>query len=294
MIRSMTAFARAESAVGSKIFEVEMRSINHRHFDCSLKLPALLDAAENDIRDWTQQSVSRGKITITVKETSREPGGADLTLDEAAAKRYLDQIRKVQKKLGLAGDITVQELIKLPGVFSGQNGVSRGLTQAETQAFKTLYTRSLKALLKARETEGKKLAEDILKRLQTMAHTVKQVEALAEGRAAQVLERLRKRLQEITAGAGMDEDRLYRESVLLAEKSDVTEEIVRLRSHFDLFEKKIRAGGQAGRELDFLCQEMHREVNTIGSKSQQFEVSREVVFLKGEIEKIREQVQNVE
>jgi len=293
MIHSMTGFARVQTAKKDGGWVVEIRSINHRYFDCSLKIPGSLMVFENAIRDLIQSWTPRGKLTLSISQEGDAGRTRTLQVDEQAARHYLKDMRKLQVKLGLKDNLTLAELIKLPGVLTTAENVQENDT-ARWNGFKKILDKALRALLVSRKTEGQKLCTDIEGRLDVMRSTLDQVQKLAEGRTKAVFARLKVRLAELLSDTQMDEDRLHREAALLVDKNDITEELVRLKSHFDLFIKKIHGEGQVGRELDFLCQEMHREINTIGSKAQLFEIAREVVFLKGEVEKVREQVQNVE
>jgi len=293
MIHSMTGFARVQTAKKEGGWVVEVRSINHRYFDCSLKVPASLMVFENAIRDLIQHWTPRGKITLNISHEGDASRTRMLQVDEPAARHYMKELKALQTKLGLKEGITLAELIKLPGVLTAAENV-QGSDSARWNGFKKILDKALKALLVSRKTEGEKLCLDIEDRLKGMRATLDEIQKLADGRTKAVFARLKVRLAELLSDTQMDEDRLHREAALLVDKNDITEEMVRLKSHFDLFIKKIHGEGQVGRELDFLCQEMHREINTIGSKAQLFEIAREVVFLKGEVEKVREQVQNVE
>lgn len=293
MIHSMTGFARLQTAKKDGGWVVEIRSINHRYFDCSLKIPNSLMAFESAARDLIQSVTPRGKLTLNVSLEGDALRARTLQVDEQVAQNYLKETRKLKIKLGLKEDLTLAELIKLPGVMTVAEGGQEGDGKRWVQ-FKKILEKVLKALLVSRKTEGEKLCKDIEERLHSMNSTLDRVQKLATGRTKAVFLKLKERLSELLADTQVDQDRLHREAALLVDKNDITEELVRLKSHFDLFIKKIHGDGQVGRELDFLCQEMHREINTIGSKAQLFEIAREVVFLKGEVEKVREQVQNVE
>ncbi len=293
MIHSMTGFARVQAGKKEGGWVVEIRSINHRHFDTSFKIPSVLMVFENAIRDLIQSQIPRGKISLNISQEGEAGNVRTLEMDEKAARRYLKEMRKLQSQLGLKDPIAFTDILKLPGVLTGPENRQES-DSARWNNFKGVLEKALKTLLISRRTEGTKLAKDIQERLGLMSSTVARIRELAAGRTQAVFVRLKTKLSELLSDTQMDEDRLYREAALLAEKSDITEELVRLKSHFDLFARKISGDGQVGRELDFLCQEMHREINTIGSKAQLFEITREVVFLKGEVEKVREQVQNVE
>ncbi len=292
MIRSMTAFARVTTGAKDRQWTVEIRSVNHRYFDFSAKLPQSLNALESKIRDLVNSEVKRGKINISISREAAENEAGKISLNQPLLKVYAGMARQLRKQFGLKGDLTVAEMLALPGIF-----ISESVLQAPEKEWTTVekvLKQVLKQAVAAKELEGAKLAKDISGRLKTIAGAVGKIEALAKGRTEIIYQKLTERVAKLLDEKEKDPERAYREVAFLAERSDVTEEIVRLRGHLDLFASRMKSQAETGRELDFLCQEMHREINTIGSKSQLFEISTEVVFVKSELEKIREQVQNIE
>lgn len=291
MIRSMTAFTRVSGSGRRGGWTVEIRSLNHRFFEWSLKAPAFIYAVETRIRDMVQESMRRGKVTLAISQQGSGEAGRPLSFDEANIEFYLKEARRIQKKYRLEEDLTLRDILALPKVLSAERE-----DQDPEEAWKSLekpLRDALKSANQMKEEEGRKLSRDIAARLEEISRTAEKIEGLAEGGSRRYFEKLKERVSQLVQET-LDEDRLHREVAFLAERTDVTEELVRLKSHIDLFQKKLKGTGEVGRELDFLCQEMNREINTLGSKSQIFEISTDVIFMKKELEKIREQVQNIE
>ena len=293
MIRSMTAFARVAARAEDDNWVVEIRSLNHRYFEFSLKIAPALAALENRIRDLVQAKMRRGKITVAIGQDAHHNGRQrELSFDESAIKFYLSSISKLKKKFKIQGELSVAELLKLPGIFSGEeSGID---PEKSWKPIKKVLGKALDQAIKAKEVEGQKLAKDIHERLAAVAKTMENIEAHAKGQGERIFKKLSERIDTLLAEKEKDTERMNREVAFLAERSDITEEIVRMKSHLDLFKSRLKGSDEVGRELDFLSQEMNREVNTMTSKAQHFEISTEVVFVKGELEKIREQIQNIE
>ena len=292
MIRSMTSFARVSLPAGGKEWVVEVRSLNQRYFELSSRLPPQMFQFDGQIRQLVQSVMRRGKVTLSVGEEGRENGFMAYELDEDQVRAYLASAKKVRKKFSLEGDLTLEAVMRLPGVVK-----EKSPKDAHVWTWPKLSALLKRALDKAvihKEEEGEKLEKDFRLRLARIARTSHQVETLIQGSKAAYFEKLKSRLKGLLGDEKIEEDRLFREVAFLAERCDITEEIVRMNSHLDLFGKWLSREGEIGRELDFLCQEMNREANTMASKAQLFEVSKETIAIKSEIEKIREQVQNVE
>ncbi|MDP3919730.1 MAG: YicC/YloC family endoribonuclease [Candidatus Omnitrophota bacterium] len=287
----MTAFARS-TALGKGNWSVEIRSLNHRYFEFSAKLPQFLYPVERRIKDLVQSKMRRGKVTLSISQEGAEEADKEFVLDEKAVRYYRSAMKKLRQEFGLEADVSVRDLMALPKIFKIDK------PQADPEKIwvdlKKVLNQTLANALKLKETEGRKLAVDVSKRLGFISATVNKVEKRVSGNTEFYFKKLRERLGKILKDSNIDSERVYREAALLAERSDVTEEIVRLKGHLDYFKKRLKDTQEVGRELDFICQEMHREINTLGVKSQVLEVSSQVVFVKKELEKIREQIQNVE
>jgi uncharacterized protein (TIGR00255 family) len=288
----MTAFARVSVAAGGKHWVVEIKSLNQRYFELSLRLPPAMYAFESQVRPLVQSVMRRGKISLSIAEEGRNGESLVYELDQDQVKAYLASAKKIKAKFKLEGKLTVEEIMRLPGVVK-----EKPAQEAEVWNWTKLSGFLRKALEKAvshKEEEGGKLDKDFRERLEHISRTTHKIEMLVKGNQKTYFEKLKSRLKDLLGDEKLDQDRLYREVAFLAERSDITEETVRMKSHLELFTKWLGRQGEIGRELDFLCQEMNREANTMASKAQLFEVSQEAIAIKSEIEKIREQVQNVE
>lgn len=294
MIRSMTGFARASSPQKKGGWSVEIRSLNHRFLEFSLKTPPSLYGLEDRIRGLCQTQIRRGKVTLSIGETDASEL-EEVALDEEVLRFYLSAIRKIQREFRLNGSLSVGDVLTLPRIFSVEKKA-----QAPEKLWvrlKPLLQKALKQLLESRSREGKVLSRDLLTRIRKIEARLLQIERRTQRLPQEHFERLRGRIQQLL-GERVEEGQgqnIWQAAALIAEKADITEESVRLKSHLRLFCEKLSAKNEEiGKELDFLLQEMNREANTISAKAQDFGISREVVSIKAELEKIREQIQNIE
>ncbi len=293
MIRSMTGFGRAEVERNGRVLVAEVRSVNHRFLDMSLRLPRGLQLHEDKLRAHLQEMLSRGKINLTVSwKGAREEGGI-LSVDMDLARRYVDILQEMRSEFGFREPVTLPQITSLPDVFRW----SEPDLDAEESwlLLREGVDRAVKDMIAMREGEGEALAREFTSRLERMRAAVASVEARAPERVREAKEKLHQRVSELLKGeAEIDEDRILIEAAMQADRMDCTEECVRLRSHIDQFEVMMREGGAVGRKFNFLTQEMNREANTIGSKANDMSISRDSIQLKEEIEIVREQVQNIE
>jgi len=294
MIRSMTCFSRGSRSFAGRSWNFELKSVNQKYFELTLRLPQVLMAYENEIRALVHLSIERGKVTLNVSDVDDSAGGeAKQVLNQPQIDYYLSVSDKLRKEHGLKGELQVSDLLRLPGTIHDASSETKKVEWKELEkALQSL----LKEALAHREEEGKRLAADILERVASIQKLMVKIETSAKKNVRHSFENLKKRMVEILreSGAAADPERIYREAAILAERSDITEEVVRMKSHLALFAGKMKLASAVGRSLDFICQEMNREANTMGSKAQLFEIAKEVIQLKSEIEKIREQVQNIE
>ncbi len=291
----MTTFARTSgSSAKGDAWAVEIRSVNHRYFEFSVKLPQDFAMFEEQIRDAVRSKISRGKINVgIVQHENGKANGELFVLDETAAKRYLNAISRLSKKFRIKGEVNLGDMISLPGVLRVEKP-KRSLEEI-WPALERLLAKTIRQAVSLKEKEGREITRDVSQRLKQVQAALYRVEKELKNKTQQYFEKLKARVNELLGREIEDQERLLREVAFLAEKSDVTEEMNRLKSHIHLFQERIsRSQNEIGRELDFLCQEMNREINTLGVKAQSFEISQEVIFIKSEIEKIREQIQNVE
>ncbi|MBW2400478.1 MAG: YicC family protein [Deltaproteobacteria bacterium] len=292
----MTGFGQAAFDVGGVRFDIEARSVNHRHLDLRFRLPRLLSTLEAEARDCVQERASRGKIDITVSTVEGSKLLQQLEIDREAAREYARAAQELEREAGVVGPLTVDALLALPGVAGFSE---RDLPAEELSAgLRGALAAAIEELDEMRVREGAALERDLLERLESVVGLSESLAARSEVVREAARERLHKRTQQLELETGIvDEARLHHEIVLAADRLDVTEEIVRLRSHVDQFREIVSgaaAGVPVGRRLDFLMQEFGREANTIGSKGNDSPIAHQVVELKTEIERMREQVQNVE
>jgi len=288
----MTAFARVSLSSGRKHWVVEIKSLNQRYFELSLRLPSVMSPLEPQVRSLVQSVMRRGKIALSISEEGRTGESLAYELDQDQVKAYLASAKKIKSKFKLEGKLTVEEIMRLPGVVKEK--VAEDPRPWNWVKLSGLLKEALGKAVCHKEEEGAKLDKDFRQRLGHIAKTMHKIETLVQGNQKIYYDKLKKRLKDLLGDEKLDQDRLHREVAFLVERSDITEETVRMKSHLELFEKWLGRQGEIGRELDFLCQEMNREANTMASKAQLFEVSQEAIAIKSEIEKIREQVQNVE
>ena len=292
LIKSMTGYGRAVETVGGREFTVEIRSVNNRYLDCSVRLPRLLSFAEDSVKQAVKQSVSRGKVDVFISVRSEGGEEINVTLNRSVLEGYLAAMRQMVTDYEVRDDISVSAVSKMPEVFTVERPeVDEDQLQADLmQVVKT----ALQGYDAMRTTEGQALDKDLRSRGQTILELVAQVE---QGNAQTVIDyraRLEAKLQEVLANTTIDESRILTEAAIFADKVAVDEETVRLRSHLEQMNVMLTGGGAIGRKLDFLLQEMNREANTIGSKCTDVRLARIVVDIKAELEKIREQTQNIE
>ena len=292
MIKSMTGYGRAVQTVGGREFTVEVRSVNNRYLDCTVKLPRSLNYAEDAVKQAVKTSVSRGKVDVYI--TMKAEGGEELkiSLNQSVLEGYLNAMEQMVERYSVTNDISVATVSRLPDVFTLERP-----EVDEEQLLKDLLSvvnQALEGYNAMRTTEGAALEQDLRSRGQTILELVAQVE---EGNGQTVSDyraRLEAKLREVLANTSIDESRILTEAAIFADKVAVDEETVRLRSHLQQMNDMLTAGGAMGRKLDFLLQEMNRETNTIGSKCTDVRLARIVVDIKAELEKIREQTQNIE
>jgi uncharacterized protein (TIGR00255 family) len=293
-MKSMTGYGRGECAQDGFKITVELSSVNRKQAEVSVTLPRELDMLEAQIRDAINRVVARGRVNVRVSlHAAADKLSVRKHINAALAKDYAAEFARLAKQLKISGEVTLDQVLRAPGVFQTdeQLAESEDLWPAVEKALNS----GLSALLKMREREGAHLAKDLSARIGVMSGAVGKVQK----QAPQTAENYRQNLLTRIKAAGIenlapDDDRLLKEVVLFADRSDITEELTRLQSHFQQFADCAKSKEPVGRTLDFLAQEMNREINTIGSKANDAIISREVVTLKAELERFREQAQNVE
>lgn len=293
MIKSMTGYGRGEWQDDGKKVEVEVKSFNHRYCDVSLRLPRRLNPLETQARNLIRQRISRGRVEVSVQIDESVNPQQKLELDLNLAKDYYRALKSLQENLGIPGEVRLEMLSSFRDIFTRKE-VETDL-EKEWESLQPALEDALRGLEAMRAEEGAKLREDFLGRLEAVSGMVREIEEKAPFSLQACRERLSQRVQELTEGmGGMDENRLAQEVAFLAERCDITEEFVRIRSHLDQFREMLNSSDPVGRKLEFMLQEIGREANTIGSKSIDAGIAQISVGIKSELEKLREQVQNVE
>ena len=295
MIKSMTGYGRARETRNGRDLTVEVRSVNNRYLDCTVKMPRAYIFAEDAVKALVQKAVSRGKVDVFITIASGEDAGTAVSVNETLALAYLSafqQLRQLGEGQVSPAVCTAMELARFPDVLTVTK--AEEALEAVSADICAVLAQALEAYNAMRETEGKKLAEDILGRLDTIERLTAAVEERSPQTVAEYREKLLARMQEVLQSTTIDEGRILTEAAIFADKVAVDEETVRLRSHLSQLRDMLRGDTPVGRKLDFLIQEINRECNTIGSKCSDLTIARDVVDLKAEVEKIREQVQNIE
>jgi len=291
LIQSMTGYSRAVTQGDGWRVSAEMKAVNHRYCEIQIRLPKRYASVEERIRQYLADSLSRGKIDLYIKVEAAGSDDARLSVDKDIAIKYHDMIREISEMLGIHLNISASELIALPGVITTEEETRDA--QESWELLSPTLDEAISQMVKTRRIEGARLAEDFLSRLDLMEGL--RLELL--GYAADIVENYRKRLTaritDLLGQQPVDESRLAQEAAMIADRAGVDEELVRLSSHIAQFRELLDSDEPVGRKLDFLCQEINREINTIGSKANDLNMTKIVVELKSELEKLREQTQNI-
>ena len=292
MVKSMTGYGRAVETVNGREFTVEIRSVNNRYLDCAVKLPRAVSFGEEAVKQAVKAAISRGKVDVFVSMRSEAAADITVSLNQAMVEGYLAAIRTMCEKNQVENDVKASSLLSLPEIFSldkpqvDEEQLQKDLMQVVGKA--------IAAYDAMRAAEGAALERDLRSRGKTILGLVEQVENGSAQTVSDYRRRLEEKIKEVLANTAIDESRILTEAAIFADKVAVDEETVRLRSHLNQMEAMLSGGGAVGRKLDFLLQEMNREANTIGSKCSDVRLARIVVDIKAELEKIREQTQNIE
>jgi len=288
----MTGYGRAEAAVNGCTITVELRSVNNRYLDCNIRIPRLYLFAEDAIKTRVQNTISRGKVDVFVTLDNSGSERVQVTVNKAVADGYYAALRQLAEEYQLSSDISVSLLSRFPEVLLAEKAEEDVEQMAKDIC--DVLDRALADFDQMRTREGKRLEEDVLSRAATIENKVSIVEQRSPQTVSEYRARLEARMSEVLANTQLDQSRILTEAAIFADKVAVDEETVRLRSHIGQLREMLAKGGAIGRKLDFLIQEFNREANTIGSKCSDIQIAQHVVDIKAEIEKIREQVQNIE
>ena len=292
MIKSMTGFGRCEVAENNRKFTVEIKSVNHRYLDVNIKMPKKLNFFESAIRAELKNYISRGKVDVFISYEDYTENHANIRYNRELAAEYRKYLRQMQEEFGLEDDIRVSTLSRYPEVFTmEEQNVDEGELWKE---LRKAIQGAAESFVQTRVAEGERLREDLLQKLDGMLGLVDFIAERSPRIVQEYRQKLEERVKDLLGDAQVDENRLLTEVTIFADKVCVDEELVRLRSHIETTKATLQEGGSMGRKLDFIAQEMNREANTTLSKSNDLEVSNCAIELKTEIEKVREQIQNIE
>ena len=292
VIKSMTGYGRAQKILNGRDILVEIRSVNHRYYEYSSRVPRAFNYVDEKLKALLKQGISRGKVEVNVTINNIEGRDTEIALNKGAAEGYVNALRSVSAELGLEDDLTLSKLIKLPDIFNIQKTPDN--EEEIWNDVSEVASEALERFVAMRMTEGERLRGDILEKSDNILNMVAKVEEFCPKTVENYRRRLYQKLKEVLEDKNIDEQRIVTEAAVFSEKVAVDEETVRLRSHIAQLKSMLSSEETVGRKLDFIVQEMNREINTIGSKAQDLDVTKIVVDVKAEIEKIREQIQNIE
>ena len=293
MVKSMTSFGRAQSEEGKdSCFSIEMKSVNHRYLDINIRMPRMMFALEEKIRNMINKKLNRGKIDVFINYRNYENNVGKATLNMKLAKNYYECLRQIQSELNIIDDISTTKIARLPDVITLDEPEEN--LEDIFREISPLIESALCLMEEMRTREGEKLKEDILSKVQMIEIYVEEIEKRADNIPRNYKKKLQERLSELLSEVDIDESRIALEVAILSDKAAVDEEITRLKSHLSQIKSTLNLNEPIGRKLDFIIQEMNREANTIASKSTDIDMTNEVIKVKNTIEKIREQVQNIE
>ena len=294
MIRSMTAFGRATGKAPGRDIIVEIKSVNNRFFDCQVKLPRLFSFLEDNVKKQiSARGIARGKVDVYITIDVTDTAGIEVELDRTYARSYIAALKKLSEEFDLPCDITTMRVAQNRDIFAVKKAEEDA--EAEWQALLPVLNAALDAFIEARNVEGENMRRDISEKKANVKALAEKIAPLSKKDIENQYEKLKERIRSLVDDTvELDQSKLITECAVFADKVAVDEEIVRLSSHFEAFDSILQSNEPVGRKLDFLLQEMNRETNTIGSKACDMEIARIVVEMKSELEKIREQIQNIE
>jgi len=293
MIISMTGFGRGEASTDGISVAVEVKSVNSRYLDISLRLPQAIQEKELQIKEQIQDRINRGKLNVNIRVDKTDTGEPEITINPKLVRGYADLLNELRETAGIKNPLTLDHLLSFNEIFVSREEdekIIRTIGKLSREALK----QGLDRLISMRKKEGEQLKIDLLQRVDHIETMISKIQELTDERAGDTREKLLKRIQSLIDDDTIDRERLELEVAILVDKMDITEELVRLQSHLKFFREAVNQEGAVGRRLNFLSQEINREINTVGSKANNSEISRYVVQAKESLEQIREQVQNVE
>lgn len=291
MIKSMTGFGRGKYENEGRIYTVEIKSVNHKYSDINVRLPKFLNCVEDKIRKRISTSISRGKIDVFINFENYSNKGTSIKINKELAKEYLIQLKELADETNINFDVNIIDISKLPEILKLEDNENEELISSELMI---ALDSAIENFISMREIEGQKLIEDIEKRICLIQEKVNEITKFSSTLVDEYITKLETRVNELLKPGVADENRLMQEIVIFSDKSSIEEELTRLKSHISQFLNLIKQDSPIGKKIDFLIQEINREVNTIGSKANCLEITNRVIEIKTEVENIREQIQNIE
>lgn len=291
MIYSMTGYGKASRRFGKMNVEVEVKSVNSRFLEVYVKTPQKLFKRELQLRDLVKDSIKRGKINLVIQIKSSSNGIDEIEIDEEKLKLFLSQIKKIKKTAKVKDDITLEHILQNKDILYSS---SADIPDPEFENIKAVILSAIDSLQKMKKKEGTELAKDLKQRVKNIQKNLSLIEKEGKNSVSESYDKLKEKVKKLIDSSSYNDERMEMELAIMVERSDITEECVRLRSHIKFFIETINNDEEAGRKLNFICQEMNREANTIASKSLSTTITHNAVAMKEEIEKIREQIQNIE
>lgn len=291
MIKSMTGYGRANLSVNNREYQVEIKSVNHRYLDVSVKMPRAISYLEEEVKKTIMKQIKRGKVDVFITFENNSVEGREIKINTEIAGLYINELKKLADKENILANIEVTEISKYPDVLSIQNDQDDEVIRNELIEVTQQASQKLASM---RSIEGEKMAQDLLQRLAQVQQKVEEISEQSTGLIEDYVVKLKGRIQEMLPNQEIDQARLAQETVIFADKCSIEEEITRLNSHIEQFKNLLQSEEAVGKKLDFLVQEMNRETNTVGSKANNLEITNGVIDIKTQIENIREQIQNIE
>lgn len=291
MIKSMTGYGKANISKNLREYQVEIKSVNHRYLDVSIKMPRNLSYLEEEIKKIISEKLTRGKVDVFVTFNNNSSEGREIKINTEIARMYIKELKNLAETEGIIAEIPVTEISKLPDVLNIQINQDDEIIKNELIE---VTKEAVNSLVDMRKIEGEKIAQDLQERINEIEEKVKKISLLSTGLIEEYVVKLKMRIKELLQDQEIDEARLAQEVVIYADKCSIQEEVTRLNSHIYQFRELLQSNESVGKKLDFMIQEMNRETNTIGSKANNLEITNEVINIKTQLENIREQVQNIE
>ncbi len=291
MIKSMTGYGKANISKNLREYQVEIKSVNHRYLDVSIKMPRNLSYLEEEIKKIISEKLTRGKVDVFVTFNNNSSEGREIKINTEIARMYIKELKNLAEIEGIIAEIPVTEISKLPDVLNIQINQDDETIKSELIE---VTKQAVNNLVEMRKIEGEKIAQDLQERINEIEEKVKKISSLSTGLIDEYVVKLKMRIKELLEDQQIDEARLAQEVVIYADKCSIQEEVTRLNSHIYQFRELLQSNESVGKKLDFMIQEMNRETNTIGSKANNLEITNEVINIKTQLENIREQVQNIE